>query len=82
MPLTIRPALSRGPINGWLDSRHVLVRRILRSRAHGFGPLRVINDDDAQPRAGLSSTGIATRRLSPMSSTARWSTGTALASPR
>lgn len=55
----LRPSAERGHVNlGWLDSRHSFSFGNYFDRDHmGFGPLRVINEDQVQPGEGFGSHG-------------------------
>lgn len=57
--LTVRHAADRGVARfGWLDSRHSFSFGDYHDPDHmGFGPLRVINEDRVNPRAGFPTHG-------------------------
>ncbi|MEM7708378.1 MAG: pirin family protein [Pseudomonadota bacterium] len=57
--LAIRPANERGVANfGWLDSRHTFsFGHYYDPQFMGFGPLRVINEDQVQPGKGFDTHG-------------------------
>jgi quercetin 2,3-dioxygenase len=57
--LQIRPAKERGVANfGWLNSRHTFSFGQYYDPNHmGFGPLRVINEDQVQPGGGFDTHG-------------------------
>jgi redox-sensitive bicupin YhaK (pirin superfamily) len=57
--LAIRPANERGHANfGWLDSRHTFsFGQYFDPEFMGFGPLRVINEDQVKPGQGFGTHG-------------------------
>ncbi len=57
--LAIRPANERGHANhGWLDSRHTFsFGHYYDPNFMGFGPLRVINEDQVKPAQGFGTHG-------------------------
>ncbi|MEM8683138.1 MAG: pirin family protein [Pseudomonadota bacterium] len=57
--LAIRPANERGHANhGWLDSRHTFsFGHYYDPEFMGFGPLRVINEDQVKPAQGFGTHG-------------------------
>ena len=57
--LAIRPANERGHANfGWLDSRHTFsFGHYFDPEFMGFGPLRVINEDQVKPGQGFGTHG-------------------------
>lgn len=57
--LQIRPANERGVANfGWLNSRHTFSFGHYHDPNHmGYGPLRVINEDNVQPGRGFDTHG-------------------------
>ncbi len=73
---SLRLSEHRGHANlGWLDSYHSFSFGHYHDPDHMcFGALRVINEDRVTPAPGLTRTAIATWRLSPGSSRARWNT--------